>query len=236
MKSIKSTLLTLVKSVVISIFCWTSLISQTWQNMIPNYSFENLDTDFLRNDYNPLNITPFKDDDTSRYFKKENTTHSLNFQLFGPLFISSIGYAWENKFNEKLSLQFDAKLLGHTNIGGAGAYARSYFIGSSLSQSLLIGNKFKFKLGFIEGLAFNPPSINGAYTELNYWDRPPRMVYFVSFVVGCEIRLYKQIYLIPDAIISYGAYTRIKGTPPFEEKYSISGFAPSFGITLKIKI
>lgn len=175
-------------------------------------------------------------DDTSRYFKKENTTHSLNFQLFGPLFISSIGYAWENKFNEKLSLQFDAKLLGHTNIGGAGAYARSYFIGSSLSQSLLIGNKFKFKLGFIEGLAFNPPSINGAYTELNYWDRPPRMVYFVSFVVGCEIRLYKQIYLIPDAIISYGAYTRIKGTPPFEEKYSISGFAPSFGITLKIKI
>lgn len=75
----------------------------------PNFHYDDVKdiTDSIQNNaYKESQIT--KDttlarSDSTRLFKRENTSHSLNFQLFGPVYISSFGYAWENQVYEKLS-------------------------------------------------------------------------------------------------------------------------------------
>lgn len=174
--------------------------------------------------------------DSTRIFKKENTSHSLNVQLLGPSFISSIGYAWENKILERLSVQLDFRIAGHTNFGSTGSFPRSYYIGSAMSQSLLIGNRFKMKLGFSEGIVFNPPSIRGKWDMLTSHDRPPRTVFFFSFNAGCEIKLNKTFFITPDANIAYVNLLKMQGEFANEQKYRDAWFVPSFGITLKVRL
>lgn len=212
------------------LFSITSLCQ--WENQIPNYSFEKVTNGFPSPSTDGFNIPlcGFGEDSLSR-FNQNTISKSLNFKVFGPYFLSSFGYGLEKEIKEKFSIQIDFGIAGHTGYRTLG-----WAIGPAMNQSMLIGKRFKVKFGFSEGIVFNPPSIRGKFDDMQSWDRPPRTIGFFSLNLGFEYRINKVFFINPDFNIAYVNLLKIEGVFPNEEQVRISGFAPSFGINLKIKI
>lgn len=210
------------------------ITDSNWKNLVPNYGFENVTTDYPRNDHNLINIIRCNDDDTTRYLKKENTKHSLNFQLLGPAYLSSLGYSWENQLSNKIALQMDFRLAGQIEYISSG-----WDIGPSMNQSILLfGNNPRLKLGFTEGIVFNIPSIRGVFQERSPWDRPPRIMYFFSTNIGCEFNVFRNVFYITPELnffnlnaIKDGVSSNMVEIPVKESIYFIS-----FGIDLKLRL
>lgn len=160
--------------------------------------------------------------------------HGLSVELLGPAFMSSVGYNLEYEINQRLLLQFDFRAAGHV-----GYFTRGWSIGPSLNQSVvLFGKNPKLKLGLSEGIVFNVPSINGKFNSWEPWDRPPRMMYYFSANIGCEITVVKGLfYITPEvnfSLLNKMGYTADDNMNIIEitRRY----FLPSCGIDFKFRL
>lgn len=160
--------------------------------------------------------------------------HGVSIEFLGPVFLSSIGYNLENQIKEKLLLQFDFRIAGHV-----GYLYSGWSVGPYFEQSIvLFGKNPKLKIGISEGIVFNPPSITGKFNDRQPWDRPPRIMYFFSANVGCEIRIVKDLfYITPE--LSFGALFRKMYTVDneFNEiEITRKNLIPSIGIDFKLRL
>ena len=212
-------------------------VGQVWQNFIPNYSFEKVSDSYpspSETGFNKSDDSVEQDFDSTKHERVRKKYHGISVELLGPVFLSSIGYNFENQIKEKLILQFDFRIAGHT-----GYLSSGWAIGPSLNQSaILFGKNPKLKLGLTQGIVFNIPSINGRFDEWQPWDRPEKTMYYFSTNIGCEIRIFRNIfYLTPE--INLFNVNRMKydiNSNLDEIKVTRSDFFISFGIDFKFRL
>ncbi len=192
-----------------------------------------LGVDSVTRDSTWNSITQSTTDSTSSK-RNRQLYHGLSIELLGPAFMSSVGYNLEYEINQRLLLQFDFRIAGHT-----GYLSSGWAIGPSLNQSaILFGKNPKLKLGLTQGIVFNIPSINGRFDEWQPWDRPEKTMYYFSTNIGCEIRIFRNVfYLTPE--INLFNLNRMKydvNNNLDEIKVTRSDFFISFGIDFKFRL
>ncbi len=213
----------------------TLIYGQNGWSFVPNYSFEKIYIKKIKEGDIEAH-TPDEEinviEDSSK-ISNDNIKHEVSVELLGPSFLSSIGYSFAKSIKKSLSIQFDFRIAGFV-----GYFYSGWSIGPSLRQSILLfGSNPRLKLGLSEGIVFNPASIQGKFDDRQPWDRPPRIMYYFTVDVGCEINIMKNLYLTPE--INFGHLSRLGYT--IDENFNQiditrRGFLISFGIDLKFKL